>query len=477
VITQIGGSLMLPEVMQAMEGASHHFVQLDELMDAVGARIAELTRAESAIVTSGCAAAMTHATAAAIAGADPEKLRRLPNLSGLKNEVVIPSYSRTLYDQAIRMLGVKMVEVDTLEKLRAALNPATAMVYVLGCPNDKGPFGLQPIAEAAKARGIPVLVDAAAEGLMVPNIHLERGATMVAYSGGKVLRGPQCAGLLLGRKDLVRAAWIHGAPHHSFGRPMKVGKEEIIGMLAAVEAWFKRDHAAEWKQWEAWLEHIATAVKRIPGVTTETVPPVSLTGYCPMLRIAWDGSKLGIAGVDVQDILWEQNPRIALANATGDRRRPEASSVSIRPLMMSPGEEHIVADRLYALLSKPPKRPAETLGAPADAGGQWAVEIEYVCGRVEHTFFITQARDKLAGMHRGEVLSGDLGGYVSGQQVRIRTAQRCEGNWLRYEFGGEITGDRMTGTLELGEYGQARWTAQRQPYRDPSQFPPPAKNS
>lgn len=477
VITQIGGSLMLPEVIRAMEGASHSFVQLDELMEAVGARIARLAGAEAAIVTSGCAAAMTHATAACIAGADPEKLRRLPNLDGLRNEVVIPSYSRTLYDQAVRMLGVKMVEVETLDQMKAALSPATAMVYVLGCPADKGPFGLQPIAEAARARGIPVLVDAAAEGLMVPNIHLQRGATLVAYSGGKVLRGPQCAGLLMGRKDLVKAAWIHGAPHHSFGRPMKVGKEEVVGMLAAVEAWFKRDHAAEWKQWEGWLEHIATAVKRVPGVTTEMVPPVSLTGYCPLLKINWDGRKLGITGADVQEILWEQNPRVALAGTTGDRRNPEASSASVRPLMMSPGDERVVAQRLYALLSKPPRLPEEGHGSPAAVGGQWAVEIEYVCGRVKHAFFIGQDGDKLGGLHQGEVLNGELGGYVSGSKVRIRTAQRCEGNWLRYEFSGEVTGDRMTGTLEMGEYGKAQWTAQRQAYRDPGQFLPPAKNS
>src|SRR5690606_28295675 len=125
------------------------------------------------------------------------------------------------------------------------------------------------------------------------------------------------------------------------------------------------------------------------------------------------------------------------------RRRPEASSVSIKPLMMSPGEERIVAERLCALLSKPPGRPEEKAGSPANAGGQWVVEIEYLCGRAEHRFFIEQEEDRLAGMHRGEVLNGELGGYVSGRRVRIRTAQRCEGNWLRYEFAGEITGDRM----------------------------------
>jgi len=246
--TQIGGSLAVPEALKAMDFASRHFVQIDELMEAVSTRLAELTGSEYCIVTSGCAAAMSHATAACIAGADPEKILRLPDLTGLKSEVVAPRWSRNRYDHAIRLVGVKIINVDSLEQLEAAIGPKTAMVFVLGHPNDKGPFGLEPVSEIARRKGIPVLVDAAAEELFVPNIHLQRGATLVAYSGGKVIRGPQCAGLLMGRKDLVRAAWLHSAPHHALGRPMKVGKEEIIGMLAAVEVFMKKDRKAEWKQ-------------------------------------------------------------------------------------------------------------------------------------------------------------------------------------------------------------------------------------
>ena len=239
--TIITGSQTLPEVKRAMEQASHAYVHMDELMEAVGQRLAELTKAEWGIVTAGCAAALTHATSACISGGDPEKMQRVPNLAGLKNEVVVPRYSRNEYDHAVRMLGVKMVEVETAAQFEAALSPRTAMVMILSCPAaEKGELSIENTCAMARAKGVPVIVDAAAETLTIPNIHLAHGANLVAYSGGKCLRGPQAAGLLLGQKDLVRAAWINSAPHHTFGRSLKVGKEEIMGMLAALEGWFRR---------------------------------------------------------------------------------------------------------------------------------------------------------------------------------------------------------------------------------------------
>jgi len=235
--TIISGSQSLPEVKAAMLEASKHYVHMDELMEGVSARLAEITKAEWAIVTGGCAAALTHATAACIAGADPEKMQRLPNLTGLKNEVIMPRYSRNVYDHAVRTLGVKIIEVDSAEQLEKAFKARTAMVLILSSPPaDQGPLGTENVARIAKAKGVPLMVDAAAEVLTIPNKHLLRGATMVAYSGGKCLRGPQAAGLLLGPKPLLKAAWLNSAPHHAFERALKVGKEEIMGMLAAVEA-------------------------------------------------------------------------------------------------------------------------------------------------------------------------------------------------------------------------------------------------
>ena len=230
-----------------MDDASRGYVQMDELMDGVGQRLAELTGAEWGIVTAGCCAALTHATAACIAGSNPERMQRLPDLAGLKNEVVIPAYSRNVYDHAIRMLGVKIVVVRDPSELETAFNERTAMVYILGGPGDDGPLGTKAVSEVARKKNVPVIVDAAAEILTIPNVHLQRGATAVAYSGGKCIRGPQAAGLLLGRRICSRPPGLNSAPHHAFGRSLKVGKEEIMGMLAAVEMWVKRDHQAEWK--------------------------------------------------------------------------------------------------------------------------------------------------------------------------------------------------------------------------------------
>jgi L-seryl-tRNA(Ser) seleniumtransferase len=200
-ITVISGSLIRPEVKLAMEEASLHYVQLDELMDAVGKRLAELTGAEWGIVTAGCSAAVAHATSACIAGANPDKIVRLPNLNGLKDEVIMPRYSRNVYDHAVRSLGVRVTEVETREQFTAALGPRTAMVMVLaGAAANTGPLSLEEVAILAKAQGVPVLVDAANEGLTYPDVHLKRGATMVAYSGGNAFLGHNAPGCCWGAK-------------------------------------------------------------------------------------------------------------------------------------------------------------------------------------------------------------------------------------------------------------------------------------
>src|SRR5258705_11799201 len=194
-------------------------------------------------------------------------MQRLPNLAGLKSEAILPAYSHNVYDHAIRMLGVKLVVVHDKAELEAAFNERTALCYILGGPGDDGPLGTRVVAEAARRRNVPVVVDAAAEILTLkPNVHLARGANAVAYSGGKCIRGPQAAGLLLGDKDWLQAAWANSAPHHAFGRSLKVGKEEIMGMLAAVEAWKTRDHDAEWRQWQAWLATIGNRAQGVEGV-------------------------------------------------------------------------------------------------------------------------------------------------------------------------------------------------------------------
>jgi D-glucosaminate-6-phosphate ammonia-lyase len=438
-------------------------------MDAVGQRLAELTKAEWGIVTDGCCAALTHCTAAAIAGGNPERMQKVPNLTGLKSEVIVPAYSHNVYDHAIRMLGVKLVIVRDRSELEPAFNDRTAMVYILGGPGDDGPLGTRVISEVARKRNVPVIVDAAAEILTIPNVHLERGANAVAYSGGKCIRGPQAAGLLLGEKKWLQGAWINSAPHHAFGRSLKVGKEEIMGMLAAVEMWVKRDHKAEWAQWQSWLNTISDSVKRVEGVNTRLSDgSEGLSNRSPQLTITWDGAKLGITGQEVSKILMDTEPRINFARASGSRPANMNSAISIVPYQMSPGDERVVAERLYAVLSKPPRidePPAPPQGAPATVAGQWNLHLDFVYGSADHKLMFEQDGNRLMGSHEGEFAAGDLNGTVAANTVHFQSSLPTEGTRVSFQFTGTVENGKMSGTVALGEYGEARWTAERHQYR------------
>ena len=314
--TIIGASVELPEVRAAMDAAAQQFVQLDELAEAVGRRLAELTGAEWGMVSSGCAAGLKHVAAACVAGGNPEKLLRIPDLTGFdKTEVVAPRSARSVYDHAIRNVGVKMITVETAEELERALSSRTAMIYLSA--GGSGPFALENVAGMAKPRDIPILVDAAAEVLTIPNVHLQRGATVVAYSGGKAICGPQCAGLLLGRKDILLSAWQASAPHHGPGRDNKVGREETLGMLAAVESWVKRDHEAEWKKWLSYLDTIARRVSQVDGISTAVREPRGLSNKSPALAISWDPAKLHVTGEEVAEEVATANRKDALVNDEG----------------------------------------------------------------------------------------------------------------------------------------------------------------
>jgi L-seryl-tRNA(Ser) seleniumtransferase len=460
--TIITGSQTLPEVKRAMDDASRSFVQMDELMESVSKRLAELSGAEWGIITAGCAAGLTHCTAAAIAGGNPERMQRVPNLAGLKNEVVVPQYSHNVYDHAVRMLGVKLVIVHTPAELEAAFNERTAMAYVLAGPGDDGPLGTKVVAEVARRHKVPVVVDAAAEILTLkPNVHLERGATVVAYSGGKCIRGPQAAGLLLGDKSFLQAAWINSAPHHAFGRSLKVGKEEIMGMLAAVEMWVKRDHKAEWAMWESRLNHIAESVKRVEGVTTEIrQPSADLSNRTPELIVQWDRAKVGVSGQDVFKALLDTEPRVNLARST-------ANSIGVVPYQMQPGDEKIVAERLYGELSKPHTKPAPPPPPPpsVNVAGVWEVSLHFNYGSANHRVAFEQDGAKLVGTHEGEFASGDLSGTVEGSAVRFQSSLPTDGTRVSFQFEGSVEGGKMAGTVGLGEYGDAKWTAERHSYR------------
>ncbi len=461
--TILSGSTMLPEVRAAMDAASRHYVHLDELTDAIGARLAQLTGAEWGIVTTGCSAALEHATLACVTGGNPDLHIRIPDLRGFaKDECIIPQHSRNVYDAAVRAVGVRVIAVSTAEELEAAFGPRTALAYILAGPNaDEGPLSTRAICEAANRRGVPVLVDAAAEIFTVPNVHLKLGAALVAYSGGKCLRGPQAAGLLLGRKDLVKAAWVGSAPHHGFARGMKVGKEEAIGMLMAVEMWMKRDHDAEWKMWVSWLDTIARRVTSIEGITTSVTQPDGLSNRMPSLQIRWDPSKLGTTGEAVAKQLFGTDPRISLF----PRGRPEGNEtgLSIGPYMMAPGDEKVIAERLYTLLSRPTRVEEKPLAPPvADLTGTWDVRIEYAASVSTHRLHVRQRGNDLDGSHQGDFISRDLRGKIDGATVRIRSDYaESHGDAINFTFTGRVSGDEMAGDLEMGEYLAARFSAKR----------------
>jgi len=320
------------------------------------------------------------------------------------------------------------------------------------------------LAQVASPKGVPILVDAAAEVLTIPNVHLQNGAALVAYSGGKCLRGPETAGLLLGRKSIVRAEWVHSAPHHGPGRAMKVGKEEAIGMLTAVEMWVKRNHDAEWKQWTAWIDHIARKLSTIDGVTTTVTQPGGLSNRTPSLRVWWDPQRFGVSGETVARSLFETEPRIAL-NAARREGPPAETGVSVTPYMMLPGDEAIVADRLHALLTSRVARDpiAQSLPPAADLSGRWVVRIDYAAGSSEHVLHLRQAVNQIEGTHQGDFVERDLAGTISGSDVRLRSNYGAQsGDALSFVFTGRVTGDQMAGDLDMGEYLGAKWSARRQ---------------
>src|SRR6266849_4862462 len=274
--TTLNASLMQPEVVQAIEYASKQFVHLIELHDRVGERIASLIGCEAAMVSAGAASALTLGTAACMTGANEELIRKLPDTTGMKTEVIIQKSHRYGYDHAVRNCGTHFVEVETREQLENAINGNTAMMLFFNAATPPAPIKAEEFAQLGKKHGVPTFNDAAADVPPVSHLsaYIKMGFDLVTFSGGKGIRGPQSAGLLLGRKDLIHAARLNASPNSdAIGRGMKVNKEELVGMMAAVEAALQRDHEAEWREWEGRVKTIADSVGPIGGVKTERFMP------------------------------------------------------------------------------------------------------------------------------------------------------------------------------------------------------------
>jgi seryl-tRNA(Sec) selenium transferase len=468
--TIIGAAIARPVVHRAMEAAGLYNVQLDELAMGVGKRLAELTGAEWGMVSAGAAAGVKLVTIGVLSGGDPERLIRIPDLTGFdKTEVIIPRFSRNVYDHAVRNAGVKIIMVETPEELANAINPRTAMIYMTA--NSGAPLTVEVVAKIARPRNIPILVDAAGHQLTFPNVHLAQGASVVAYSGGKVLKGPACAGLLLGQKDILLSAWQASAHHHGPGRDNKVGKEEHIGMLAAVEAWVKMDHVAEMQMWNAWLDEIAKRVSGIASVKTNVrqPPPTLIDHVTPYLTITWDPAALHITGQEAADELGSirTKPRIALlaGGGGGSNTVPAAKeAITVAAYMMQAGDAPVVADRIYELLSrKRSPKPVVAMKAPAvDLTGRWDVTIEFSSSKSEQTFFIErQDGNWIRGSHKGTFSMREMVGSIEGDQVKFQSNYRVPGDRITSIFSGTLSGDTISGNMDMDEYLTGKFTAKR----------------
>ena len=366
--TYLSGSLEFPEVRQAQLEASEYFVNMLDLQRAVGRRLAELTGAESGIVTSGSAGAMAAATAACMAGTDDRLIWQLPDTTGMKHEVVMTG-GRSAFDSAIRLTGAKLVLARSPEEIANAITENTAMIYT----TDLGERLQQQVA-IAKDHKVPMLLDDAAGIPPVENakLYARMGVDMYCFSGGKGLRGPQCSGLLLGRKDLIEAALLNSSPREgAVCRPMKVGKEEVIGCLTALETWLKVDEKKLYAEWNARIDRIRKLVETVPGVTTTTYVPDDGNRY-PTLNVKWDQQAWGFsisdcvrelrAGAPVIEVLGADNPSLVTAVREGNPNAKEKHKgpdhIELVSMTIKPGEEIIVGQRLRAVLGAAQKKAA-----------------------------------------------------------------------------------------------------------------------
>jgi L-seryl-tRNA(Ser) seleniumtransferase len=351
--TVLTASLMRPEVVEAINYASKQFVPLNDLHDAVGKRIAELLGVEAAMVTSGAAAAMTVGTAACMTGKNQDWIRRIPDIAGtgMKSQVIIQKTHRYGYEHAVRNCGITFVEVETRAQLESAVGPNTAMMLFFNDADPRGQIKVEEFAQLGKKHNVPTFNDAAADAPPTEALskYNKMGYDLVTFSGGKGLRGPQSAGLLLGRKDLIEAARMNCSPNgDTIGRGLKVNKEEMLGMMVAIETFLKRDADAEWREWERRAKVIADAATSQKGVKAEVyVPPIA--NHVPHVRITWNKSDVNVTGQDIRRQLRDGQPSIELVPG-GSQASAEAQELAVGIWQMQPGETEVVAKRLKQVL-------------------------------------------------------------------------------------------------------------------------------
>jgi L-seryl-tRNA(Ser) seleniumtransferase len=345
--TFMSGSLMHEEVVEAIMACSRDFVLIDDAQDKVGEKIAAICHAEAATVTAGCWSALVLGTAGVLTGSDPAKVAQLPNVKGMKSEILVQKAHNEGYVHALTNTGASIVVVETAEDVDKAVNENTAMMWFLNYAALNGKLTPEEWVALGKKHKIPTMIDMAADVPPVENLWKfnDMGFDLVCISGGKDLRGPQSAGILMGRKDLIAAARLNAPPRGgNIGRGMKVNKEEILGMYVALEKFLSIDHEKEFKMWEAQIATIESAVKKVKGtISTVSVPPIA--NHTPTLNFSWDKNIIKMTRDEFQDKLRKGNPSIEVIGGKED-------SVNITAWMLKPGEEKIVATRIQEVLSK-----------------------------------------------------------------------------------------------------------------------------
>jgi L-seryl-tRNA(Ser) seleniumtransferase len=345
-MTFLSGSLMMPEVLEAINSTAHDFANMYDLQDKVGGKIAEMLQCEAAMVTSGAACALLLGTAAAITGTDQEKIKLLPNLPGPRPEVIMQKSHRYLFDQAITTTGAKIIEVEGNEEMEKAFNSSSVLALFFNAAGSSS-ITREDFIAISKKHQIPTFIDAAADVPPVENLfkYQKMGFDLVTFSGGKMIRGPQSAGLLFGRKDLIEAAKLNHSPHEApIGRPMKVNKEEMFGMYAALKSYLERDHKKEWQDWLDRISRIKSQLETIPGVKGETYVDPGPANAFPSLHLTWDQQKVKTTPKEVLALLKNGTPSIV---ANGDGK-----VLSIGVVLLKPEQVAIVAQRVKDILRK-----------------------------------------------------------------------------------------------------------------------------
>jgi uncharacterized pyridoxal phosphate-dependent enzyme len=348
-MTVLGGSLPHPELEAVMTMAGRHFVPVAELEVAAGNRIAQMLKLPdgySAIVTSGAAAAIQSGLAGILTGDNEALIRQLPDLTGMKSEVIIQKSHRNPFDHQLRATGIKLIEIETLDQLRAAVNERTAMMHFSNFANAAGQIKVEEWVKLAKQYKMPCMNDAAADTPPVSHLwdYANMGYDLITFSGGKAIRGPQCAGMLIGRKELVANALLNNSPHEdTLGRSQKVGKEEIVGMVKALELFLNEDHDALAKEWQARLERISGEITKVPGVSTSFFTP-DIANHVPHMQITWDAARISLTPREASKRLRSSKPSIAIGEGEG---RP---GLGMNSFMLQPGEDKIVAEQLSRIL-------------------------------------------------------------------------------------------------------------------------------